>query len=88
MAIAFSFSCVPSFSFPFSTHLMRQLTGTVRGQDTKSSDEGPKSGTNGKGAAGCGANLSPASQDHHSPLGVLQSILGAEFCSCKPFQLH
>lgn len=42
MTIAFSFSSVPSLSFPFSTHLMRQLTGTVRGQDTKSSDKGPK----------------------------------------------
>lgn len=46
MTIAFSFSSVPFLSFPFSTHLTRQLTGTVRGQDTKSSDKGPKSVAN------------------------------------------
>lgn len=75
MTIAFSFSCVPSLYFPFSIHLMRQLTGTVRGQDTKSSDKGPKSGTN--------RETVQRGVEQTSPLPLKITILPWRFCNAS-----
>ena len=46
MTIAFSFSSVPSLSFPFSTHLMRQLLEQLGVRILKAVTRAPQSVAN------------------------------------------